>query len=141
VLIHDAIAYMQSPDDLAAAFATAAIHLEPGGVFLTAPEYTCETFRDPQVTHRTTSDGETELTFIEYDYDPDPNDTIIEAVMTYLIRRKGTLTIEHDRHVMGLFPQQLWEDLMRAAGFTVEKQPYVDSEHGQPLFVLVGQLH
>ena len=39
VLLHDAVSYMLSAEDLAAAFATAAAHLAPGGVFVVAPDW------------------------------------------------------------------------------------------------------
>jgi len=123
VLIHDAISHMQTEDDLKAAFATAAAHLEPGGVFITSPDHFRDTFQDPLVDSSTRSDGETELTFIEYSYDPDPGDTTIETILFYLIRRRGELRIEWDRLLTGLFPRQRWLDLMAEAGFQVEERP------------------
>jgi len=140
VLIHDAISYMLNEEDLRMAFATAVAHLEPGGVFVTAPDYFQETFKGPCVSHSTKSDGETELTHIEYVYDPDPTDTTIESIMFYLIREAGRLRIEQDRHIVGLFPLQTWLDLMSEAGFEVEKRPYVVHEYGRELYLLVGVL-
>jgi len=120
VLIHDAVSHMQTEADLKATFATAAAHLEPGGVFITSPDHFRETFRDPFVDSTTHSDGETELTFIEFNYDPDPADTTIETVLLYLIRKGGELRIELDRLTTGLFARQRWLDLMGEAGFEVE---------------------
>ncbi len=123
VIIHDAIDYMLSEEDLRLTIATAVAHLAPGGVFITSPDYFRETFRDPHVHYSTRSDGQTELTFIEYDYDPDPDDTTVESIMFYLIRKGVELRIEHDRHVTGLFPLSTWTRLMAAAGFQVEQWP------------------
>ena len=53
VIIHDAIDYMLSEDDLRATFATAAAHLEKGGVFITAPDCLRESFKEPFVNHGT----------------------------------------------------------------------------------------
>ena len=39
VPIHDAINHMLSEEDLRSAFATAAAHLDPGGVFVAAPDF------------------------------------------------------------------------------------------------------
>ena len=50
VLIHDAIMYMTSEEDLRAAFVTAYEHCKPGGVVVIAPDWVAETFR-PQTTH------------------------------------------------------------------------------------------
>ena len=44
VFIHDAISYVTTETDLAAAIATAYVHCRPGGVALFAPDYTRETF-------------------------------------------------------------------------------------------------
>ena len=140
VLIHDAISYMLTEEDLRQTFTTAAVHLEDGGVFVMAPDYFRETFHGPRVSHSTRSDGPTELTHIEYEYDPDPNDTTIESIMFYLIRENGVLRMEQDRHVTGLFPVQTWVDLMTDTGFAVEKWEYPVHDDGRESFLLVGVL-
>jgi hypothetical protein len=38
VLVHDAITYMLTEDDLRATFATARAHLQRGGIFVSAPD-------------------------------------------------------------------------------------------------------
>lgn len=138
VLIHDAIDYMLTEQDLRLTFATAAAHLEPHGVLVTAPDDFRETFRGPRISHRTNSNGETELTYIEYQYDPDPSDTTVESIMFYLIREEGKLRIEQDRHILGLFPMQTWLDLVTEAGFEVEKWPYPVHDDGRESYLLVG---
>lgn len=137
VLIHDAISYMLSEDDLAAAFQTAAAHLEPGGVFITSPDHFAEDFRPPQVGHATHSDGRTELTYFEYAYDPDPADTAIETVMVCVVRSGGELRVELDRHVTGLFPRSTWRRLMDAAGFEAEAHRF-ELGGSKPYELLVG---
>jgi hypothetical protein len=140
VLIHDAIGYMRSEEELVQAFGTAAAHLEPGGVLITSPDFFRETFQDPQIHHSRHSDGETELTFLEYCYDPDPGDTTVESVMTYLIRRGGEVRIEHDRHVTGLFPKRTWLRLIEEAGFDVEEWPCRHGDDPRQAVLLVGIL-
>jgi len=140
VLIHDAISYMQTEADLRAAFATAAAHLEPGGVFITAPDHFRETFRDPHVDASTRSDGKTELTFIEFTCDPDPTDTTVETIMFFLIRTVNGLRIELDRHITSLFPRQNWLDLMEQTGFQVEQRPGGQGDAPHALVLLVGTL-
>jgi SAM-dependent methyltransferase len=140
VLIHDAISYLLTEEDLRATFATAAAHLEPGGIFLTAPDWFKETFPGLWVHHNTRAKDGIELTLIEYAYDPDPGDTVMETVFFFMIREHGRLRIEEDLHLTGLFPMQTWVDLMTEAGFTVEKRPY--PVHGDPrqAYLLVGTL-
>lgn len=140
VIIHDAIDCMLTESDLSATFATAKAHLEPGGIFITAPDHFRETYRDARVDASTRSDGKTELTFIEFDYDPDPEDTTVESIMFYLIREGGELRVEHDRHVTGLFPLQTWLDLMEKAGFTVEQFPCKHGDDPRQSVLLVGTL-
>lgn len=140
VIIHDAIDYMLSEADLRATFATAAVHLEPGGVFITAPDHFRETYRDPRVHSSTRSDGKTELTFIEFDYDPDPDDTTVESIMLYLIREGGELRVELDRHVTGLFPLRTWLDLMAEAGFAVEQFPCRHGDDPRQSVLLIGTM-
>ncbi len=138
VIIHDAISYLLSEDDIRLTFETVAAHLEPSGVFLAAPDHFRETFQDPNVHCHTRSDGETVLTFIEYDYDPDPGDTTVESLMFYLIRKGRRLRVERDRHVSGLFPLQTWVRLMEEAGFRVGRLPLnQEDDSGQP-FLFVG---
>ena len=138
VLIHDAVGYMLTEQDLQLTFATAAEHLEANGVLVTAPDDFRETFRGPVISHNTNSNSQTELTYVEYEYDPDPNDTTVESIMFYLIREEGKLRIEQDRHVTGLFPMQTWLDLMGEAGFEVERRPYPVHDDGRESYLLVG---
>lgn len=140
VLIHDAICYMLTEDDLRQTFATAAEHLEPGGIFVTAPDHYRETFHSPQVDHSTSSNDETELTVLYYTYDADPSDTVIESLHYYHIKTKEGLRVEQDSHLHGLFPLELWLRLMREAGFTVEKYPYPVHDDGREAWLLVGVL-
>jgi trans-aconitate methyltransferase len=69
VLIHDAINYMLTEEDLRQTCPTAVAHLEPGGIFIIAPDHYRETFHGPTVGHSIHSDGETGLTYIEYQTD------------------------------------------------------------------------
>ena len=140
VLIHDAIVYMLTEDDLRAAFATARAHLRPGGVFITAPDDFKETFPGTWVSHNIERKGDLEFTFIEYNYDPDPGDNSIESIYFYIFNEGGKLRIEQDRHVAGLFSLDTWETLMTEAGFQVEKRPYPVHEDGREAYLLVGVL-
>jgi SAM-dependent methyltransferase len=122
VIIHDAVDYMLTEADLAAAFETAAVHLEPGGVLIVTPDDFRETFKDSRVSSETHAEAARSLTFIQFDHDPDPSDTQTESVMIYLLREGGRLTLELDRHIFGIFPLKTWLDLMSGAGFAVEQR-------------------
>ncbi len=141
VLIHDAISYMLCEDDLRATFATVVSHLEPGGVFITSPDYYFETFQGPRVEHSTHSNSEMEVTYLEYAFDLDMKDGRMDLIMFYLIRENGVLRIEHDRHVFGLFPKSLWIRLMTEAGFLVEERSCNLTTTNQQYSLLVGILY
>jgi len=139
VFIHDAISYLRTEDELRATFASAAAHLETGGVVVAAPDWLTETFRGPIVCTATRTDGEIELTSFEYTYDPDPADSTYESLMWYLIRRgPGPPRVEHDHHTFGLFPLATWERLIVEAGFSFERAAYEGHDDGQPGYPMVG---
>jgi SAM-dependent methyltransferase len=138
VIIHDAICYMKSEEDLRSTFRTVSAHLDRGGVFITSPDYTRETFVDDYCRYSTRSDDRVRLTFIHYQYDPDPGDSTYEVIFTFLIWENGRLRIEHDRHVFGLFSWARWLELMDEAGFATEKKPYDVHDDGRESYLLVG---
>ncbi len=141
VLIHDAISYMLTEDELLAAFKTAADHLEPEGVFITSPDNFIETIKFPKVDYSIHKFENIEVTYTEYTYDPDINDNSIETIMTYYIRDKNGFSIEYDRHITGLFTETTWIRLMEKAGFIVEKRIFELSSISTPYILLVGTLH
>ena len=63
VLIHDAVSYILSEEELRATFATASAHLGPGGVLITVPDWFRETFKGTFVEHHTITREDGEFTF------------------------------------------------------------------------------
>jgi methyltransferase family protein len=139
VLIHDAIDYLLTEDDIRATFATATEHLEPGGVLVCAPDWFRETFPAPRATLHGPRGSDPQVTFLEYAHDPDPADTTIETVFVFVIRRGGKAEVIEDRHTQGLFPVATWMRLLAEAGFAAERRPYAVHEDGHPAWLLVGR--
>ena len=140
VVIADSIAYMRTQRDLRAAFTTAFIHLAPGGVFLTYVERTPATFRQNATTRAIARRGDVEIVLIENQHDPDPADTTYESTFIYLIRLRGRLRVETDRHRLGLFPLPVWRRLLRTTGFRVTQvvgEPDRPGARGNATFVCV----
>ena len=138
VFIHDAIMYMTTRADLLAAMQTAAAHLRPGGVALLVPDMVRETYR-PGTDHGGHDAAElTEygghfagraLRYLEWSYDPDPADDTVVTDYVYLLREAGgAVRTLHDRHIDGIFPRQVWLDLMAQAGFEARLLPFDHSE-------------
>ena len=135
VLIHDAVGYMLTENDLRAAFETARNHLRPSGLLLVAPDIVSESFYEGKVIRWTTSAGDVTITTEEILHDPDPSDTQIESLFTYDITENGVRRVIQDVHVTGLFSIDAWTSLMEEAGFEVERTPLPGDEgYGEWLF-------
>ena len=120
VFIHDAIMYMTTEDDLRLAVQTAFDHCKPGGAALFMPDVIRETFVS-LTTHgghdSSTGDGRS-IRYIEWTFDPDPEDTTYTVDFAYLLREhRGPVRVVHDTHVFGIFSRDTWLDILRAAGF------------------------
>ncbi len=118
VFIHDAIGYMTSSDDIRAVLTVAGAHTAPGGLLLVVPDCFKETFCER--TEHGGSDGREgrSLRYLEWVYDPEPDDTTYVADMVYLLRHSdGETEVVHDRHLLGVFPQEEWLAQMKEAGF------------------------
>jgi SAM-dependent methyltransferase len=128
VFIHDAICYMTTVDDLRRAIETAFAHVRPGGVALFAPDHVRETFR-PSTDCGGYDDGGRGLRYLEWTWDPDPGDSTYVADYAYMLRSPdGTVRVEHDRHIEGLFSRAEWLQLLTAAGFQPRVVPFDHSE-------------
>ncbi len=161
VLIHDAIDYMLDEADVLATLRTAAEHLRPGGVALVAPTYIRETFVDGDVADDGTTipgigdprnegggsaDGQDELTYFTFVHDADPDDSVFEMILLYLVRDGRTRRVEviEDRHTCGLFAAEHWLAMLADAGLTPQpiEPPELDADGDNAAWTLfVGQKH
>ena len=123
VLIHDAICYMLTEDDLRATFTTARAHLRPGGLLVVGPDLVKDTFKPGMKLSWSTKRGNVEIITRETVHDPDPTDTTVESYFTYDINENGARRVERDIHVTGLFPIATWLSLMEEASFRTERVP------------------
>jgi hypothetical protein len=117
VFIHDAICYLTTEADVRAAIATAFLHCRPGGAVLLAPDHVRETYRSSSDHGGEDGDGRS-LRYLEWSWDPDPDDTTYEVHYAYLLRESdGSVRVAHDRHLEGLFPRADWLRWLADAGF------------------------
>lgn len=129
VFIHDAICYMTSLEDVSRALATAFVHLRPGGGLLVVPDTVRETF-EPGTEHGGHDGPDRALRYLEWTWDPDPADSTCTADYVYVLREAdGTVHVEHDRHIEGLFSRDEWTRAFNDAGFEVRILP-VELEGG-----------
>jgi hypothetical protein len=128
VFIHDAICYMTSEQDLRLALATAFAHCKPGGVALFAPDHTKENFK-PRTDHGGHDRGDRSMRYLEWEWDPDPADTIYMYLMVYALRDGGDeVKCVQDQHICGLFSRERWLALMSEIGFSGRVVPFEHSE-------------
>lgn len=120
VLIHDAIMYMASPDDLLAALSTARAHVAPGGAVLVLPDFTAETYQPG------TDDGGSDdpdgsgrgVRWLEWHQPLAPGAHRVAVDYLLLLRdADGSVRSVHDRHDEGVFPRDTWQELFARAGF------------------------
>ena len=128
VFVHDAVCYMTTESDLRQAIATAFAHCRPGGAALFAPDYVRENFR-ASTDHGGEDGVDRGLRYLEWMWDPDPDDSTYLADYALLLRMPdGSTRVEHDRHVEGLFSRRDWLRLLSEAGFSPEVVPFEHSE-------------
>jgi trans-aconitate methyltransferase len=121
VFIHDAIGYMITLEDLRSSITTAFEHCRPGGVLLIMPDYLKETFR--QGVHHGGHDGEGRaLRYLEWTFDPDPDDSTYAVDFVYMLREAANpVVVVHDTHTQGLFSRNEWLQVLRDCGFRPSK--------------------
>lgn len=128
VFVHDAVMYMTSLEHLRQAMQTAYRHCKPGGVALFAPDCVRETF-SPKTDHGGRDRQGRSLRYLEWTWDPDPDDSTYLADFAYLLRQPdGSLRCVTDRHTLGLFGRQEWMMLLEGAGFQPKMVPLEHSE-------------
>ena len=140
VFIHDAIVYMTTADDLAAAVETAFNHTRAGGVALFCPDYTKENFKTLSDNGGYDDEAGKGLRYLEWSWDPDPDDSTFIADYAYMIREAdGSVKLLHDRHIAGLFSEAEWTGILERAGFVPSILPFFHSEEPQGLTALLGR--
>ncbi len=128
VFIHDAIAYLTLESDLRRAIETAYLHCKPGGVALFAPDTTRETFT-PATSHGGHDGFGQGLRYLEWRWDPDPDDTTYVSYMVYLIREDpDAVRTVLDKHECGLFGHEEWLRIISDVGFQALSMPFEHSK-------------
>jgi hypothetical protein len=119
VLVHDAVMYMTTEDDLLAAARTAFVHTRPGGAAVFAPDCLRETFHEQSDIYGG-EDGSRALRCLQWSWDPDASDDTFVAEYAFLLRDGVEMRAVHDRHIEGLFPKATWLRLLSSVGYEVD---------------------
>lgn len=139
VLIHDAIDYMLSPEDIAVTLETVKAHLAPGGVAFIAPTYFAETFENHAIESDSNGDPETGrvLAYTSYVHREDDGATTFEMILVYVINDDGQVQVIEDRHTCGLFSEAHWDHMLRDVGFDTERVTLSDDDQDMPFNMFV----
>jgi SAM-dependent methyltransferase len=139
VFAHDAVSYLTTEEDLRSAARTAFEHCRDGGVALFAPDHVRETFGGGSETGGHEGPNGRSLRYLSWTWDPDPTDTTYVVEFAYLLRQPdGTVTIEGDRHVCGLFDRPTWLRALEDAGFEAWVE-IVEFSDTPPMDVFLGR--
>jgi SAM-dependent methyltransferase len=128
VFVHDAVCYMTTLDDVRRAMETAWVHCAPGGAALFAPDHVRENFA-PSTDHGGHDGDGRAMRYLEWTSAPDPASSTYTVDYAYMLREAdGSVRVEHDRHVEGLFSRADWLRLLAEVGFEPAVVPFDHSE-------------
>jgi SAM-dependent methyltransferase len=121
VLVHDAIDYVTTQDDLALVIATAFAHCLPGGIAVFVPDYVKDEFRQLSGGGGGGTDGSgRQATFQEETWDPDPADDWVQSDYEFSLRETdGSVEVIKETHRLGAFSRDTWHRLLTEAGFAL----------------------
>jgi len=133
VLVHDAVMYATTPDDVRATLATAAAHCRPGGGVMVVPDFVAETFEpDENEGEAGAADGRT-LHYVERKSAPAPGASSYAMTWQFTLRdADGTVHAWTEHEHYGLFPRRSWREWIDEAGIEarVRRDPW-----GRDVFV------
>lgn len=128
VFIHDAISFLTTESDLLKVFQVAYQHLAPDGLLFVAPDFFAETFKPTTDCGGHDNEGKS-LRYLEWVYDLDPTDTIVQVQYAYVFRDEtGKVTCAHESALNGLFSMTTWENALNNAGFKAHFEEINHSE-------------
>ena len=140
VFAHDAVDYMLTEQDLAAAMTTAFRHCRPGGIALFVPDDLRESFAPDSDCGGSDGPAGQGVRYLEWSYDPDPSDTVTTTEYSFLLREAdGTVHAHHETHHTGLFAEATWLRLLHEQGFAAEAVPERTDEDRPPRVLFLGR--
>ncbi|MCA9670907.1 MAG: class I SAM-dependent methyltransferase, partial [Myxococcales bacterium] len=120
VLVHDAVTYMTSVEQLRAAVHTAFVHTRPGGAAIFTPDDLADDFAERCSLVENDDGAGRSLRCLEWEWDPLPGDDMARTDMAFLLRDGDQVQAVSDCHISGLFARATWIDVLSRAGYAVE---------------------
>lgn len=117
VLVHDAVDYLLTEDEMSAMASTIVEHLAPGGIAVLVPDHVAETFEPATDWGGSDADDGRGARYLEWTWDPDPGDDWVQTEYSFVLRElDGSVSTAHESHRFGLFSTQRWIDVLAQAG-------------------------
>jgi trans-aconitate methyltransferase len=140
VLVHDAIDYLLTRDEIEALAATVAAHLAPGGAAVLAPDHAADTFRPGTDWGGSDAPDGRSARYLEWTHDPNPADTWAQADYAFILRdANGRVTYEGETHRFGLFAVSDWLEVVSGAGLDTAAVAEQTDDDRQPRTLVVAQ--
>lgn len=137
VFAHDAVDYLLTEADLAAAARTARRHLRPGGLALFVPDAVAERFAPG--TDWGGSDAADGRAARLLEWSEATSGTTGVTHYSFVLRSPdGAVTTRYERHEFGLFPTATWVRVLEQAGFRVEVAEEETTEDHAPRLLFFG---
>ena len=115
VLVHDAIDYMTTEDDLRQVIETAFVHCRPGGLAAFVPDHVADAFQPISGGGGGSDASGRQASFTEWTWDPDPADDWIQAEYEFVLRdADATVQVVRETHRLGAFSRATWLRLLAA---------------------------
>jgi SAM-dependent methyltransferase len=128
VFVHDAIMYMTTHEDLKSVMETAFAHCKPGGITLFAPDFVKEDLH-AYSDHGGVDAEDRGIRYLEWVWDPDPDDTEFLGDFVYMIRAENQeMNIVYDRHHFGIFSHDVWMSTLKDVGFETFSVPIPEGD-------------
>lgn len=140
VFVHDAIDYMTSEADLAAAIARAWEHTRPGGVALFVPDALAETFEPGSDCGGSDADDGSGVRFLEWSHSPARGSSRATVDYAFIVREAdGRTQMLHETHHVGVHARARWLALLAAQGFAVDALIERTDEERTPRTLFLGR--
>jgi SAM-dependent methyltransferase len=139
VFVHDAVDYLLTEADLAAAARTARRHLRPGGLALFVPDTVTERFEPGTDWDGSDApDGRAARIFEWCEAVPEGATSGFTHYSFLLREPTGEVRTRYERHEFGLFPTATWVRVLEQAGFRVEVAEEETAEDRVPRLLFFG---
>ncbi len=117
VMLHDAVMYLTTEDELRAALATVTAHLRPGGAALILPDTVTEDWQ-PGTEAVANAVGTREASMLEWQHSTSGTHFCVDFA---ILLKDGNQPVQavHETHLQGLFPRETWWRILGEVGLTL----------------------